>query len=311
MRSKLTMKQRNALISLLYALVLTLAGTVSAQIRPPKVLLVVAHPDDDYNFAATTYCIARELRGTVDEVVITNGEGGYRYSLLAEKIYGVHLTQEAAAHAHLPAIRREEAIRAGRILGIRHIDFLSQKDEGFTLDPQESMNGVWNNSSISMFLDRLFRREHYGFVFVILPTPDTHGHHKAAAILALAAAARITESDRPVVLGAVANRHDEATPPFSFLPGFALTQTLAQTPAFIFDRRQSFGYQQALNYGIVVNWVIAEHKSQGLFQTDSGKDDQECFWMFAVNGSRGTAAAKALFEALNVHTATVGDCGKP
>lgn len=293
-----------------FALVFLLATVLPAQTRPPKVLLAVAHPDDDYNFAATTYCLSRELKGTVDELVITNGEGGYRYSLLAEKIYGVHLTQENIGRSHLPAIRKQETIHAGRILGVRHIDFLNQRDEGFTLDPKEPMNGVWDNKLISTFLDRLLRRQHYDFVFVVLPTPDTHGHHQAAAILVLEAVARLPESERPIVLGAVANRHDAPIPTLSSLAGYPITQTAADTPAFIFDRRQSFGYRHVLNYGIVVNWIIAEHKSQGLFQTASGKDDQECFWVFALGGSRGMAAAKVLFDTLNTHLPGRDD-GKP
>ena len=61
----------------------------------PKLLIVVAHPDDEYAFAATTYRLTRELGWAADLVVITNGEAGYRYSALAESVYGVSLTQGA------------------------------------------------------------------------------------------------------------------------------------------------------------------------------------------------------------------------
>jgi hypothetical protein len=53
---------------------------------------------------------------------------------------------------------------------------------------------------------------------------------------------------------------------------------------FVFDRDSHFGYRNALNYQIVVNWFIAEHKSQGLFQTDSGKHQLEQFWLFEASG---------------------------
>src|SRR6266513_5463315 len=69
------------------------------QTAPPRVLIVVAHPDDESCFAATVYEIAHNLGGTVDQLVITNGEGGYRYSLLAESYYGVKLTDEAVGRA--------------------------------------------------------------------------------------------------------------------------------------------------------------------------------------------------------------------
>ena len=71
-----------------------LAAPLLAETRRPKLLIVAAHPDDEYAFAATTYRLTRELGWTADHVVITNGEAGYRYSALAEAIYGVDLTDE-------------------------------------------------------------------------------------------------------------------------------------------------------------------------------------------------------------------------
>ncbi|MBK6879153.1 MAG: PIG-L family deacetylase [Ignavibacteria bacterium] len=50
---------------------------------PPKVLVVTAHPDDDAVFAATNYKIVHDLGGIVDLALVTNGEGGYKYSTLA------------------------------------------------------------------------------------------------------------------------------------------------------------------------------------------------------------------------------------
>ena len=61
---------------------------------PPKVLIVIAHPDDETGFAATVYKITHEMKGTVDLLLVTNGEGGYKYSTLAEPIYGLELTDE-------------------------------------------------------------------------------------------------------------------------------------------------------------------------------------------------------------------------
>src|ERR1700690_2473952 len=103
-----------------------------------KVLAVVAHPDDEYAFAATTYRIARELGGTVDQVVISGGEAGYRYSVPAEQIYGVHLTDENIGRANLPEIRKQESFAAGHILGSRQHHFLDQKDAAFTLDTEQA-----------------------------------------------------------------------------------------------------------------------------------------------------------------------------
>src|ERR1700728_1995430 len=60
-----------------------------------KILLLVAHPDDEYYFAATVYRMAVQLNTQVDEIIITNGEGGFRYSTLAEPYYKKSLTVEA------------------------------------------------------------------------------------------------------------------------------------------------------------------------------------------------------------------------
>ena len=92
-----------------------------ARAQPPgKTLIVVAHPDDEYYFAATVYRMAVQLRGTVDELVITNGEGGVHYSTLAEPFYGETLATEESGRKELPAIRREETLKAGKVLGIRN-----------------------------------------------------------------------------------------------------------------------------------------------------------------------------------------------
>src|ERR1041384_8522502 len=76
----------------------------------PKALLVVAHPDDEFVVAATAYRIAKEAGGTVDQFVITNGEGGFRYATLAELYYGLDLTKEDVGRRELPDIRKRELL---------------------------------------------------------------------------------------------------------------------------------------------------------------------------------------------------------
>ena len=176
------------------------ASAVVSERPGPKVLLVVAHPDDEYFFAATVYRIAKELRGTVDQVVITNGEAGFRYSTLAEPYYNAKLTDEHAAQVRLPEIRRRETLAAGRVLGIRRHHFLNQRDARFTLDPEEAFR-LWDTEAVTRWIAGLMERERYEFVFGVLPTADTHGHHQSATLIALDAAGRLSESDRPVLLG--------------------------------------------------------------------------------------------------------------
>lgn len=258
-----------------------LPQTAQAALPPsPRVLLVVAHPDDEYVFAATTYRIVRELQGTVDQVVITNGEGGFRYSLLAEAVYGLPLTDEKTGRSKLPEIRKEETLRAGKILGIRNHYFLNQRDARFTLDGREALSGIWDTDYIVTKVASLLETERYDAVFTLLPTLETHGHHQAATLLALEAAQRLPAGKRPIVFGSEPSADRDSVTKFAGRSDFALMRTKSETPVFQLDRGRSFGHAEALNYAIVVNWIIAEHKSQGLFQTECGKHRFENFWQF-------------------------------
>jgi LmbE family N-acetylglucosaminyl deacetylase len=274
------------------------ASSGTLPVRPPKVLLVVAHPDDEYYVAATVYRIASELGGTVDQVVITNGEAGFHYAQLAERFYGVSLTSERDGRAHLPAIRKEETRRAGRILGIRNHYFLDEQDNRYGLDIEEALSQVWNRARIVEFLTTRLEAESYDFVFVLLPREDTHGHHKAATVLALEAVSRLSPERCPIMLGAEPGRSAQAAAEFRGLRSFPATRTVSGVPAFCFDRAQSFGQDGALRYDIVVNWVIAEHKSQGMFQNDCGRHDLERFWLFDQQLADAQARVRALSSAL-------------
>ncbi|MEO6694508.1 MAG: PIG-L family deacetylase, partial [Ignavibacteria bacterium] len=81
----------------------------------PKILIVTAHPDDDAAMAGVNYKIVHDLKGTVDLALITNGEGGYKYSTLAEPIYGLELTEESIGRKYLPEIRKKELEAGGKI----------------------------------------------------------------------------------------------------------------------------------------------------------------------------------------------------
>jgi len=231
-------------------------------------------------------------------VVITNGEAGYRYAALAETVYGRKLVQEDEGRAHLPAIRKEEVLRAGKILGVRRHYFLDQRDSGFTTTAAEADASGWDRVRISHFLKGLLAHERYDAILTLLPTRETHGHHRAATILTLEAVAAINDGERPLVFGAEADSDDEGTRSFAGLSSAPLTATVSQEPAIVFDRNASFGYRHALNYQIVVNWVIAEHKSQGLFQTDAGKHEFERLWLFQVSGKDARGRSGRLREEL-------------
>ena len=284
--------------SLFVRLVLTvcvgilLPGRALAQ-PPGKILLVVAHPDDEYYFAATTYRIAVELHGTVDELVITNGEGGFRYSTLAEPYYDKALTTEAVGRKALPSIRREETLNAGKILGIRDHYFLDQKDETFTTDENVGLIHLWDTAFVTNTIADLIRGKRYQYVFTILPRSSTHGHHQAATILALRAVASLPDNMKPVVLGFDTDSAD-------YRPEPKRADSYGWIPAhtFAFNRNSPLGFHQALSYQIVVSWMIAEHKSQGLLQTMYSKDPDEYVWIAKRSAPEAEATAALLFRLL-------------
>jgi LmbE family N-acetylglucosaminyl deacetylase len=249
-----------------------------------RLLIVVAHPDDEYAFAASTYRLVREAGWIADQITITDGESGYRYATLAEAYYGADFTSGAEARARLAAVRKHEAQQADKVLGIREHDFLDQKDTGFEADKSAAQSANWDRARVRETLAARLRETHYDAVFTLLPTPETHGHHRAATLLTLEAVASLAEEERPLVFGVEPRAKWDEPLWFAGFDGQPLTRTSSAKPVLTFNRCASFGYQSALNYQIVVNWVIAEHKSQGLFQADYGRHDLEEFWLFEVSG---------------------------
>lgn len=272
---------------------------------PTRALLVVAHPDDESEMAGTIYRITKELSGVVDQVIISDGEGGFRYSSLAGRYYGADLANEPVGRALLPRIRRDEARRAGRILGIRRQWFLNERDDHFTLNVEEVLQKSWKTDRVEEWLVHRLRKDHYDLLFVLLPTEDTHGQHKAASILAIEAVQQIPENRRPAILGVQASPKDTGS--YKTLSGYPITATTSPVPEFHFDREVHFGFRNSLSYQIVVDWVIAEHKSQGLFQTTVGQNRFENFWVFSIGGNSSNKKASTFIEEIAARTQT----GKP
>lgn len=278
---------------------LGLALPVWAQ-EGPTVLIVTAHPDDDASFAATVHRITHELDGTADLVLITDGAGGYRFSTFAEDIYGLELTNQAVAEKHLPAIRKKELMAGGAIIGLRDYVFLDQPDKGKTFDADAVMENEWDVELVARVLDRVLAEGDYDFVFTMVPVPATHAHHKAASIFALEAVDRMTPDDRPVVL---AGGSLPSFPPdsfeFSMLDGHPLTTLSSEHGPWGFNRNTKLGLDDRLNYNIIRNWLIAEHKSQGTMQTYMSLGDSwETYWLYEMNGAHAAEAVGELFEAV-------------
>ncbi|WP_184547946.1 PIG-L family deacetylase [Mucilaginibacter sp. FT3.2] len=264
----------------------------------PRVLVVMAHPDDESTFSVALYKIAKEQHGIVDLFVITNGEAGYKYSTLAETYYGVNLTVEKTGRANLPAIRKKELSNAGRILGVNQYYFANQLDAHYTLDEKEPLDTSWNTQAIKKQLNQVLLNNHYDFVFTLLPETTTHGQHKAATLIALGAIAALPIANRPIILGAATLNKIAPVAHFTQYAQYPLTKTVSDTALFSIDRNASFSYKNRINYKVIANWEIAEHKSQGLTQMSMNDGDLEEFWYFAINGEAGISKSKAFFNAL-------------
>ena len=290
-----------AAIALTLALLSALApAPVSAQGDSAlKVLVVTAHPDDHAAFAGTIYKITHDLHGKVDLVVITGGEGGYKYSTLAESYYGLELSDPAMGRQYLSGIRKKEAIAGGAIVGIRNYFFFDQPDRDYTLNVDSIFRFVWDVPQVKSRLHQIMAHEKYDYVLCLLPTDGTHGAHKGATILALQSAMELPLSARPIVLGGSdSTKGKPASFRFTGLKGYPLTSVRGGGATFHFDKTRKFGYHDVLDYKIVVNWLIAEHKSQGTMQLLMNEGDVENFWFFDANDPAALPRTAALFDAL-------------
>jgi LmbE family N-acetylglucosaminyl deacetylase len=273
----------------------------SNQWQEVRVLLVNAHPDDDAAVAGAMYQVTHQLGGIVDLAVVTDGSGGFRYSTLAEPIYGVNLTDEEVARSHLPAIRKQEVMAGGAIVGIRDYFFLDEHDHAFTLDTDSVLDAVWDSTFVRSRLAQILQRGSYDFVIGLLPFAESHGHHKAATILAIDAAMSLPTESRPIVLGGFPCQLPGAQPmEFEGLPEFPQTNVAGGVPLTSFDLLQKFGFNDRLDFRIITNWVIAEHKSQGTMSLLMNMGERECYWYFDANGPAGRQRTLDLFEALRV-----------
>ncbi len=264
----------------------------------PRVLIVTAHPDDEAMFAATVYRISHALHGTVDLALVTNGAGGYRFSTLANRIYNLDLTDPDVARRHLPAIRKQELMAGGQIIGIANYFFLDEPDEGKTERADSILQFVWDIPAVSDRLDRILADGDYDFVFTHLPIQPFHAHHKAATILALEAVSRMEPAERPVILGSFPTGGlDDVVAAFEVLDGYPITRIDRSEGPWTFDRATPFGTDGRLHYGIVANWLIAEHKSQGTMQLFMQSEPAvERFWSYSLNAPGAAHLAQALFE---------------
>ncbi len=293
---------RNLLCRKLNVMILLLGLAVSAPAQPldyePSVLLVTAHPDDDALFSATVFKTARLLDGAVDLAVVTNGEGGYRYSTLGNYIYKLQLDKEEVGRAHLPGIRKKEVMAGGDIVGIRNYYFFDQVDEKYSEDIARPLQS-WDIDRVEAGLRSVIKRESYDFVFTMMPWQGTHAHHKASALLALRAVKGLPEGERPIILSTTILRSESDSTSYRELEGYPITRINREVEPFMFNRNQTFGHNDRLDYNIVANWVIAEHKSQGTMQQFMNVGAIEQYWYYELNPEEGVSKTRDFFRAVN------------
>jgi LmbE family N-acetylglucosaminyl deacetylase len=286
------------IISLLFLFGFTELSQAQELDYEPKVLLVTAHPDDDALFAATVFKTTHLLDGAVDLAIMTNGEGGYRYSTLGNYIYNRELDREEVGRDYLPGIRKRELMAGGKIVGMRNYFFFDQVDDQYSKDISRPMQ-KWDIDWVKQRLQKILKEEQYDFVFTMTPSKSTHGHHKASAILALQAIQDLPEKERPLVFATTIADSLGAKNDYSQLEGYPISKLMEGQPPMEFDRTQEFGFDKKLNYKIIANWVIAEHKSQGTMQLLMGRGNVEQYWPYAMNDNKELTKAKQFFEVVN------------
>jgi hypothetical protein len=105
-----------------------------------------------------------------------------------------------------------------------------------------------------------------------------------------------------VLGGAISQKSDTAPLLFTGLKGYPVTNVASGTSSVSVDRSKKFGYNNALDYSIIVNWLIAEYKSQGTTQTGVNRGGLENYWYFDINDPAKLAPTREMFERLNIVT---------
>ncbi|MEE2940723.1 MAG: PIG-L family deacetylase [Planctomycetota bacterium] len=269
----------------------------------PRVLIVVAHPDDELIAAGLTYLHGACAGGAVDVVTITDGQGGFKYASFAEASTGIELTREEVGRAELPAIRREEQMRGLTFLGARRLIRLGQPDHRYSQDRMEVLApdaGVWDLPGVRRHLDQLLEAGRYELVITISPTATTHGHHQAAALLAVEAAARRPHEQRPVLLCCQVEAEDSegvGAPP-DVLEDTLLARLRPGATPLVVDRNRGFGHRDRLTLKAVASVAIAQHLSQGTMLGFIGRGDLEEYWILDASPPDAAARATAFFASL-------------
>lgn len=287
------------LITILITTVLTMNALISVG-QGPRVLVVTAHPDDETGVSVTMFKITKELKGTVDMAVMTDGGGGFADSQLGAIYFGLNLTDSMVARTHLPMIRKQEIINAGKIMGVRNIYFMEQPDDFYSTDITPYISGKnWNIPYVESRMDKLLAERQYDFIITMLPHAGQHGHHKTSVMMALRAVQRFKGPNKPIIIAGNSGREGMKPTEFTMLEGFPETKIKVDAPKFTLNRAFRFAENDKLSYKIVADWVISEYKSQGAIQENGiHRTDFETYHYYDMNDASGIAKVQKLFDDL-------------
>ena len=240
------------------------------------------------------------MKGTVDMAVMTDGGGGFADSQLGALYYNLNLTDSIVARTHLPMLRKQEILNAGKIMGVRNIYFMEQPDDWYTTDPKPYISGKnWDIPYVERRMDRLLADRDYDFVITMLPHAGQHGHHKTSVLMALRAIQRFKGPHKPIVIAGSPMNATSKPMEFSMLEGYPETKIKADAPTFTLNRAFRFKENDKVSYKIVADWVISEYKSQGAIQENGiHKTDMEVYRYYDLNDSKGISKVQKLFDDL-------------
>jgi LmbE family N-acetylglucosaminyl deacetylase len=286
------------LSTLLAVVILFISPSLWAQ--GPKVLVVTAHPDDETGFSVTMFKITHELKGTVDMAVMTDGGGGFADSQLGAMYYGLPLTDSVTARTHLPMLRKQEILNAGKIMGVRNIYFMEQPDDLYTTDITPYISGKnWDIGYVEKRMDRLLAERGYDFIITMVPHAGQHGHHKTSVMMALRALQRYKGPNKPIIIAGSSMSANSKPSDFTMLDGYPETKLKPNSPKFTLNRAFRFKENDKVSYKIVADWVISEYKSQGAIQENGiHRTDMEIYHYYDINDASGIEKVQKLFDDL-------------
>ena len=286
------------LSTLLAVVILFISPSLWAQ--GPKVLVVTAHPDDETGFSVTMFKITHELKGTVDMAVMTDGGGGFADSQLGAMYYGLPLTDSVTARTHLPMLRKQEILNAGKIMGVRNIYFMEQPDDLYTTDITPYISGKnWDIGYVEKRMDRLIAERGYDFIITMVPHAGQHGHHKTSVLMALRALQRYKGPNKPIIIAGSSMSANSKPSDFTMLDGYPETKLKPNSPKFTLNRAFRFKENDKVSYKIVADWVISEYKSQGAIQENGiHRTDMEIYHYYDMNDASGIEKVQKFFDDL-------------